>query len=359
MEQQKIMAKMMIETFKDSLAMPLKNTFGSDKTIPSPFELRHKILIKGKRLPPNANFVNEMDDDDEEEEEDIDGTGPHTSRQLEKETSTLSKRSSQKSTPGSKQHKAPKVHPDLSAITYLGTGKVKQFTKETTDGIPCDMMASYGETKVIKNLKSSEITNGWVYHNLNHLRFDSFSFFFSFFFDFLSFLILCYSRVYPKGSRVDSSNYLPVASWAAGNQLVALNYQTGDLPYHVNFGKFLENGRTGYVLKPQYLLHKEISPSSELVLPVNPIRLIINVLSAVSLPKPGGAQRGEVIDPFVLIFVQGPFDSDELLPKAKTKTILDNGFNPVWNQVRKHFLFLDSSFFYFPCLLFFVFLTFS
>jgi hypothetical protein len=32
--------------------------------------------------------------------------------------------------------------------------------------------------------------------------------------------------------------------------MVALNYQTGDLPYHINFGKFLENGSTGYVLKP-------------------------------------------------------------------------------------------------------------
>lgn len=35
-----------------------------------------------------------------------------------------------------------------------------------------------------------------------------------------------HSRIYPKGTRVDSSNYNPAPAWAAGAQLVALNYQT-------------------------------------------------------------------------------------------------------------------------------------
>ena len=34
------------------------------------------------------------------------------------------------------------------------------------------------------------------------------------------------SRIYPKGTRVDSSNFLPHQFWNAGCQLVALNYQT-------------------------------------------------------------------------------------------------------------------------------------
>ena len=34
------------------------------------------------------------------------------------------------------------------------------------------------------------------------------------------------SRVYPKGTRVDSSNFLPHQFWNAGCQLVALNYQS-------------------------------------------------------------------------------------------------------------------------------------
>ena len=35
------------------------------------------------------------------------------------------------------------------------------------------------------------------------------------------------SRVYPKGMRFDSSNYLPISMWNHGCQMVSLNYQTG------------------------------------------------------------------------------------------------------------------------------------
>lgn len=34
------------------------------------------------------------------------------------------------------------------------------------------------------------------------------------------------SRIYPKGTRVDSSNYTPQPFWTVGCQMVALNYQT-------------------------------------------------------------------------------------------------------------------------------------
>lgn len=34
------------------------------------------------------------------------------------------------------------------------------------------------------------------------------------------------SRIYPKGTRVDSSNYMPQLFWNAGCQMVALNFQT-------------------------------------------------------------------------------------------------------------------------------------
>ena len=133
------------------------------------------------------------------------------------------------------------------------------------------------------------------------------------------------SRIYPKGTRIDSSNYSPVTPWATGSQLVALNYQTGDLPYHINFGKFLENGSTGYVLKPDYMIHPTVPE------PTKGIRLILNVISASHLPKPGGAQKGEIIDPFVVVHLTGPSIADSF--EVRTRTVNDNGFNPVWNQV--------------------------
>lgn len=57
-------------------------------------------------------------------------------------------------------------------------------------------------------------------------------------------------RTYPAGLRIDSSNFNPVFFWAFGIQLVALNYQTDDLPLAINTGMFEENGSCGYVLKP-------------------------------------------------------------------------------------------------------------
>ena len=35
-----------------------------------------------------------------------------------------------------------------------------------------------------------------------------------------------FSRVYPKGTRVDSSNYDPTPMWNCGVHMAALNYQT-------------------------------------------------------------------------------------------------------------------------------------
>ena len=74
------------------------------------------------------------------------------------------------------------------------------------------------------------------------------------------------SRIYPKGQRLDSSNYNPVIFWSAGCQLVALNYQTPDLFMQLNQGKFFSNGKSGYILKPWYLREKhaqEFDPFTE------------------------------------------------------------------------------------------------
>ncbi|KAK2708596.1 hypothetical protein QYM36_014260 [Artemia franciscana] len=43
---------------------------------------------------------------------------------------------------------------------------------------------------------------------------------------FVSYHQVMLSRVYPKGQRIDSSNYNPIPAWNVGCQMVALNYQT-------------------------------------------------------------------------------------------------------------------------------------
>lgn len=66
-------------------------------------------------------------------------------------------------------------------------------------------------------------------------------------------------RTYPKGSRVDSSNYNPQTMWNAGIQMVAINFQKPDFGMHLNQGKFRKNGSCGYILKPESLRNREKS----------------------------------------------------------------------------------------------------
>ncbi|GCB76552.1 hypothetical protein scyTo_0019903, partial [Scyliorhinus torazame] len=70
------------------------------------------------------------------------------------------------------------------------------------------------------------------------------------------------SRIYPKGTRVDSSNYMPHVFWNTGCQMVALNFQTADLPMQLNNSFFEFNGRSGYILKHELLrrLEKTFDP---------------------------------------------------------------------------------------------------
>jgi phosphatidylinositol phospholipase C delta len=57
------------------------------------------------------------------------------------------------------------------------------------------------------------------------------------------------ARIYPRGTRFDSSNFDPILPWLAGCQMVALNYQTPGPAMWVNEAKFRENGYSGYNLR--------------------------------------------------------------------------------------------------------------
>lgn len=69
------------------------------------------------------------------------------------------------------------------------------------------------------------------------------------------------SRVYPKGQRLDSSNFNPMQFWNVGSQMIALNYQTGDKPMQLNQAKFSDNGVCGYILKPKFMLNEKFDPN--------------------------------------------------------------------------------------------------
>ncbi|XP_077214497.1 phosphoinositide phospholipase C 4-like [Tasmannia lanceolata] len=61
-------------------------------------------------------------------------------------------------------------------------------------------------------------------------------------------------RIYPKGIRVDSSNYNPLIGWMHGAQMVAFNMQGYGRSLWLMHGMFRANGGCGYVKKPDFLL---------------------------------------------------------------------------------------------------------
>jgi len=274
-------------------------------SLPPPEKLKNKVLLKGKMMSEKKGEPEEEEEEeDEEEEEVVEQQSPKSARKLNE--------SSKKAVPQTKKEEKPKkkekVHKEstakeLSDLIHLKTVKFPGFTDYRTKNKPWEM-SSFSEGKIAKFLSKSPTE--YVEYNTKQI-----------------------SRIYPKGSRVNSSNYDPVPSWNCGAQIVALNYQTGSEPTWMNDGKFLENGRSGYILKPQYMREEKITFNPELRIKANK-HLEITILSASQLPKVTGKEessKGNVIDPYVKIIVNGlPVDKQLF----KTKVIKNNGFNPVW-----------------------------
>lgn len=128
------------------------------------------------------------------------------------------------------------------------------------------------------------------------------------------------SRVYPKGQRVDSSNYDPYPLWMCGCHMVALNFQTADKYMQLNSALFSLNGGTGYVLQPELMRCDSYDPHQE----KKNVRftIAIRVIGARHLPKPGRS----IASPFVEIELCGQTEDN----KFKTIVCHDNGLNPIW-----------------------------
>uniref|UniRef100_A0A673AKN7 Phosphoinositide phospholipase C n=1 Tax=Sphaeramia orbicularis TaxID=375764 RepID=A0A673AKN7_9TELE len=155
---------------------------------------------------------------------------------------------------------------------------------------------------------------------------------------FLQYNRLQLSRIYPRGQRLDSSNYDPLPMWLCGSQLVALNFQTADKPMQMNQALFMLNGRCGYVLQPPIMRDDTFDPFDKHTLRgLEQVTLQIEVLGARHLPKHG---RG-IVCPLIEIEVCGAeYDS----AKQKTDSEADNGLNPTWPRKPFQFTVCNSAF---------------
>ncbi|KAL4350211.1 hypothetical protein AHAS_Ahas10G0119300 [Arachis hypogaea] len=140
-------------------------------------------------------------------------------------------------------------------------------------------------------------------------------------------------RVYPKGTRITSSNYKPHIAWTHGAQMVAFNMQGHGKSLWFMQGMFKANGGCGYVKKPDFLVEK--GPNNEVfdpkrTLPVNKT-LKVKVYLGTGWSSDFSLTDFDSHSPpdfYVKIDIAGvPADR----AKKKTKTIKNNWF-PVWEE---------------------------
>uniref|UniRef100_A0A4W6D086 Phosphoinositide phospholipase C n=1 Tax=Lates calcarifer TaxID=8187 RepID=A0A4W6D086_LATCA len=141
-------------------------------------------------------------------------------------------------------------------------------------------------------------------------------------------------RTYPAATRIDSTNPNPLLFWLHGIQLVALNYQTDDLPMQLNTALFEANGGCGYVLKPAVLwdrscsLYQQFCPMERDVEKMSPAVYSLTIVSGQNVCPSNSAGS-----PCIEVDVLGmPVDSCHF----RTKPIHRNTLNPMWNE---HFQF--------------------
>ncbi|GKV28291.1 hypothetical protein SLEP1_g37368 [Rubroshorea leprosula] len=140
-------------------------------------------------------------------------------------------------------------------------------------------------------------------------------------------------RIYPKGTRFDSSNYDPIIGWMHGAQMIAFNMQGYGKSLLLMHGMFRANGGCGYVRKPDLLMQK--GPQNEVFDPKKamPVRktLKVKIYMGDGWRLDFSHTHFDTYSPpdfYTKVYILGvPADN----AKKKTK-IIEDDWSPVWNE---------------------------
>ncbi|NWS68502.1 PLCD4 phosphodiesterase, partial [Crotophaga sulcirostris] len=262
-------------------------------------ELKHKILLKGKKIGRLEDTLDGPGDEAPDVSDDDNGAEAEEERRRAKVGET-------QHSPALQKDKESLAQSLSDCVIYCKSVSFRGFQEARSHSRPSEM-SSFAEAKARKLIRDAG--NEFVRHNAWQL-----------------------TRIYPSGMRTDSSNYSPQEMWNVGCQIVALNFQTAGMEMDLCDGLFSQNGRCGYVLKPSFMRDEETifdpsDPSSREG--PGPITLTIQVISGQQLPKVANSKDGAVIDPLVRVEIHGvPVDQAH----QETKYIENNGFNPRWNE---------------------------
>uniref|UniRef100_A0A8C4NYH7 1-phosphatidylinositol 4,5-bisphosphate phosphodiesterase n=1 Tax=Dicentrarchus labrax TaxID=13489 RepID=A0A8C4NYH7_DICLA len=319
--QQYKMAKYCEELFGDFLLkQPLENyPIESGRPLPSPNDLKRKILIKNKRLKPEVEqkqleaFKKHMEAGEtntpaiimgEENEDDTENGHPEQDFRTRLLEQDLEAEDSEEALIAQYTYvgATTNIHPYLSAmVNYAQPVKFQSFDVAEERNIHHNM-SSFNESVGLGYLKTNAIE--FVNYNKRQM-----------------------SRIYPKGGRVDSSNYMPQIFWNAGCQMVSLNFQTPDLAMQLNQGKFEYNGSCGYLLKPDFMRRSDrmFDPFSE-----TPVDGVIAATCSVQVFS-GQFLSDKKIGTYVEVDMYG-LPTDTIRKEFRTRMVMNNGLNPAYNE---------------------------
>lgn len=215
-----------------------------NNTLPSPSELKHRVLIKVKSTEDSAGLedINVSDD----------STGS---------SNNLSPQVSPKKT---------HIIPELAELgVYLSGRRFKTFN----DSYRLNTCFSFSE-RTARRLNSEQLKR-------------------------LTELYMV--RVYPAAYRLNSSNFDPGPFWRLGLQMVALNWQRSDDGIALNRAYF--SPKVGYVLKPYWLRPNGPDPPNAIIK-----RVSVTIISAQQLPRPRELRTSETFAPYVTVYALGLSD---------------------------------------------------
>ncbi|KAI1410418.1 PLC-like phosphodiesterase [Hypoxylon sp. FL1857] len=262
------------------------------KFLPAPNDLRRKILVKVKYVPPEHHLSGA-----EEESPDrlpADAKADPTS----------------KTTTQQKVKKASKIIQALSALGVYTKGVSFKSLSQPEAKMPTHIFSlSEGGVAEVHENEAARLFE----HNREYLM-----------------------RTYPSGMRIGSSNLDPLAFWRKGIQIVALNWQKWDEGMMLNEGMFAGTG--GYVLKPEgYRGKKPVvidtadgDEKKEAPVPANEIilhqtlDLSITVLAAQSIPLPEDDDKESGFKPYVKVELHTEPPHDEHLSVTRTPSNITN-----------------------------------
>ncbi|XP_008789093.2 phosphoinositide phospholipase C 2-like isoform X1 [Phoenix dactylifera] len=312
-------AEMVTETFGDMLYYPDKDSI---EEFPSPEALKRRIILSTK---PPKEYLEAKDDKDKDgapqngkvsnEEEAWGKEVPDLQYELESadKQNENDQIEDEEDDDDDNDDDDPKVHqnsaPEYKHLITIRAGKPKG---RLSDSLKVD------PDKVRRlSLSEQELAKAAITHGADLVRFTQKNLL----------------RIYPKGTRFNSSNYNPFIGWMHGAQMVAFNMQGYGRSLWLMHGFYKANGGCGYVKKPDFLL--KTGPNREVFHPTAnlPVKktLKVKVYMGDGWRKDFSQTHFDAYSPpdfYTRVGIAG-VPADAVMKKTKA---IEDDWTPVWNE---------------------------